>query len=176
MIRRVRPVQALIIRLILYRFITNRELIAKARFLNRYLMGACARFGAQAQSETARLLIDLKEEMARRLRQAEIDSNGLPVVDGVTWNPDDPLAVVTTGIPPFGMLDVWITYLRNSPTPEITRRRRRQRQRITEIEGDTMVVTGQGPQVSLPQIIDSIHLQLATGSFAYWFWQNYRAR
>jgi len=165
-------------RMLLYRSISNQELIARARFLSQYLLGACADFGPQAQSETARLLIDLEEEMTRRLSEAEIAENGLPVLDGINWHLDDPLAGITSGIDPFGMLDVWTTYLRTPPTQEIARPSRRRR--VTEIEGDAMLITGQGTRVPDSQVISDIHLHIAQTtsdglrSFAYWFLRNFR--
>lgn len=157
----------------LYTRCSNRELIARAAFLSRYLLRGCVRFGPDAQSETARLLIDMEAEMARRLREADMDENGLPVINGITWNSDDPLAGIAEGIPPFGMLDVWTTFLRDPPTQERQRRRRRRRSEVSEIDGDPMVITGQGPQIPPSQVITGIALQVVSGSFAAWFLQHF---
>ncbi len=84
-------------------------------FLSTFLIGRCAEFGPEAQSEIAQLLIEMEGEMSRRLQQADIGDNNLPSLEGITWNPEDPLAGTTEAIDPFGMLDVWSTFVRTQP-------------------------------------------------------------
>ena len=115
---------------------TNRQLIEEAQRLDTFLMGRCADFGPEAQSEIAQLLIAMEGEMSRRLRQADIGANNLPNLEGITWNPDDPLAGTTEAIAPFSMLDVWTTFVRRQPEAPLS---------VTEIEMEEERVIGEIP-------------------------------
>jgi hypothetical protein len=125
----------------------NRELIQEAQRLDEFLIGPCADFGPEAQSEFAQLLIEMEEEMDHRLQQAEIGPNGLPIIEGISWDPDDPLAGTAEAIPPFGMLDVWTTFVRRpSERPD-----RRRRARSIEMEEEEITVPTPEPVPRRPR-------------------------
>jgi len=156
-----------------YADLSNPDLIARADFLSRFLLGECSRFGPEAQSEFAGLLIDMEAEMTRRLREADLDQNALPVLEGFSWtSPDDPLAGIAEGIPPFGLLDVWTTFLLE-PVPEARRQRRRRRGPVVRRRFPGVYIPPTPDPPRREDVITGTRLSVRNGSFAYWFLQNF---
>lgn len=107
-----------------YAGMSNQALIQEAERLNTFLLGPCTTLGPEAQAEFAQLLIDMERELSQRLVRAPMDSEAVPILEGVTWEPGDPLAGHTDVISPFHHYETWVM-LAQRPTPEEPERPRR---------------------------------------------------
>ena len=147
------------------RLMFNRQLIDTANRLNTKFLKA----GPVQQAAIAKTLLAMHTEMDARIKKAPMvlilkDKNDpyggvawLPKLEGVKWDPDDPLAGIVEGISPFSMIDWWVC-AQSSEKASSKRRRSKTRasktQRINFSNGSS--VTGKsggvGPKPSSPGI------------------------
>ncbi len=109
---------------------SNAELIKKAINKDIFLRCYSAKFGKSAQSKIAENLIAMYWEMDRRITKATGKKVGLVKMEGVTWNPSDPLAGIVEGISPFNMKEMfWDSYIIKSSNYK-SRKKSRRKQKI----------------------------------------------
>jgi hypothetical protein len=105
-------------------------------------------------------LVQLYERLDAMVAQAPLDSIGLPLLPGVTWDRFSPLAGMTEDIVPFGAIDQWVsgsnavTVRRSRPRPS-----RRRTHFVDFTDADVVMVTrsrsvGQDRQPAPPPSID----------------------
>ncbi|RMF85117.1 MAG: hypothetical protein D6736_17980 [Nitrospinota bacterium] len=113
-------------------YMSNVEIIEKAKRLDIELRQESSSKGPQEKSAIAETLIKMFETMDQRIKAAPLDNTGLPKLPGVPWKKNDPLAGIVEGISPFHMHEWWRTYLIKSQPQTPSRRSARQRPRREE--------------------------------------------
>ncbi len=86
---------------------TNAFLLSTARSRNRFLFHPPSAIGPCLRIAIAETLILIYQEMSRRFDAAPRDRNMLPIVEGIEWDFDDPLAGLLESVVPFNMHEVW---------------------------------------------------------------------
>lgn len=127
---------------------SNRFLIRMAVSRNQRLLHPSSPMGPQEQSAIAETLILIYNTLDARIQAAPLDEDAMPEVEGMEWDPDDPLAGVLESISPFGMLDVWTTFVRH-PTERPARRRPA---RSIEMEEEVITV----PRIEMEQEVITV--------------------
>jgi hypothetical protein len=98
------------------------QLIQEAKRLDALLWQCDDKVGPIEKSEIAQTLRTMYDLMEEHLMRAPKDSRYLPIVPGVTWQPNDPLAGIPMVIEPFMMYEWWGTYIQKvKRTPQVTR-------------------------------------------------------
>jgi hypothetical protein len=90
-------------------------LIRTALAKDNYLLHPPSPLGPLTQRATAETLILIYNILENRLHEAPIDRHGRPVVEGISWDIDDPLGGNLSGVSPFGNLDMWTRLSSESP-------------------------------------------------------------
>jgi hypothetical protein len=105
---------------------SNTRLIAEARQKNgQILRGDTA--GPRHHNAIVKTLFEMLHTLERRIQQAPRDKQTLlPKLDGVKWDPNDPLAPLVDTVHPFQMSNFWtMRVVPDFPTPRRAKRRRR---------------------------------------------------
>ncbi|MFG0326275.1 MAG: hypothetical protein ACF8SC_03280 [Phycisphaerales bacterium JB037] len=97
-------------------------LLDMARTLDEQFREAPA--GSDYRRQLAIALLGIAAELDRRLAAADLDEDGLPVLDGLDWDANSPLAGVLDDVPPFGNRDQWAVAAGQEPRPRPPRPRR----------------------------------------------------
>lgn len=87
------------------------DLLKEAKTLNTRLFQPKSEVGPREKSSIAETLLKMHKEMNKRLAAAPVNNHGLPVLTGVNWKKDDPLAGVIEAVDPFGMVDWWSAFI-----------------------------------------------------------------
>jgi hypothetical protein len=100
-------------------------LIAEAKKKSDIIMGGVAA-GPRHHNAVVDTLFELMEAMQKRIEAAPVDKKTLlPVLPGVKWDPDDPLAPLVEILDPFMLCDFWTKI--PVPTEPVTRKAPRRR-------------------------------------------------
>ena len=98
---------------------SNADLVAAAQRLNDELLARADEVGPLARSAIAETLIEMHRELDRRIQEASAKQVKFPpVLEGIRWRPDDPLAGIVEGISPFHMIDWWGAFARTGAQPK----------------------------------------------------------
>jgi hypothetical protein len=101
---------------------SSADLIAEARRLNARLFEPEEDVGPLEKSAIAATLIRMHSEMEHRITAAAAAQRKWPpVLPGVEWRKDDPLAGVVEGLPPFHMVDWWSGFALETASARRTR-------------------------------------------------------
>src|SRR6266536_5048036 len=123
--------------------VPTRDLIGAAEYLHRVFEASPG--ASPVRPIVAEMLVLLYHQVDDRLRRAPLSRDLLPQVDGVVWRRGSALAGLVDDIPPFMMLDVWISSLdhRVRVRHRATRRRVPQQQSPQPVNPPAPVVGGQ---------------------------------
>ena len=86
---------------------STESLLRQATRKNQDLFRSSSPMGPCQRSAIAESLILINNTLDSRIVEAEFDSTGYPIVEGLEWDPDDPFRGNLESIPPFSMLDIW---------------------------------------------------------------------
>ncbi len=87
--------------------------------------------GPLTQSAIAETLIMIYDTLDARIQAAPLGEGGIPNIEGLEWELDDPLAGLIEAIPPFNMYDLWVQFLVEGRPSRGRRRGERGRQPST---------------------------------------------
>jgi hypothetical protein len=90
------------------------ELVADARELAGEMSGG----EEEVRGYVAWSLVNIREELQRRIDAAPLDADGLPVLEGLPIERGSPNAAILDDIDPFGAFDVWVGLVRQPPRAE----------------------------------------------------------
>ncbi len=120
---------------------SNQELISTAQTLSSQLLQP--ETDAQQQSVIAETLILMHRTLDQRIQNAPRDQRLLPQLEGVQWDPEDPLAGIVEGISPFQMIDWWGGFTSTRP---VRRKQRRARPAQTGPAAEEPAAADTGPR------------------------------
>lgn len=131
---------------------SNIAIIEEAKSLNNKILQSADEVGPLEKSAIAETLIKLFDTLDARIKAAPLDNKGLPIVKGVKWKKNDPLAGIIEAISPFGMREYFWDPLIIKPLAPA----RRRRQKVTKYKFKDDVVEGRRPKVRRFKFTDDI--------------------
>ena len=131
--------------MIIFESLPTRQLVEMAREMDNGLRSD--RYpGPRYRSAIAGKLIEISEELRRRIASAPLGRDGVPQLDGLDWIPGSPNAGLLEDITPFGQGDVWVAIAASVPPEPPSLRRRRRQTRPVPSPGSRPPI-GRGPAV-----------------------------
>jgi hypothetical protein len=139
---------------------SNREMIQEALRLDEKLWRPEIEVGLREKAAIARTLIEMYHTLDERIQSAPWGANRLPIVEGIQWQKDDPLAGNLLAINPFGNVDLWSTFsapvesagLAKRPIP----RPRKKASKLEHIEFEDEMIVVPTPEKLIKRAIKAV--------------------
>ena len=127
------------------RSLNNSDMIKMAIQKDEKLYKTDTVVGPKEKSSIATTLIEMYNILDARIKVAQRGSNGLPSVEGIKWEVNDPLAGILEAILPFGNLDFWETFLiRSQSKPKKRHGHGKNKETISFEDENGDIVIGRG--------------------------------